>query len=189
MEEMLPLESTWTVAVATGAIALIMLLQLARSLPGQNVVMIAASLLAGEGALELLMIQINGMKVTGPMWCFMAGAALLWLAVVLSARRLSKLILRPWRAGRFYGYWLIGMSALGTALVQFGWPALSVEAVDAKPIGAGVALGMAGIRGVATIILLICLTPWLIRKRPDVGTDDSEFTQKPKNYTQQNTGQ
>jgi hypothetical protein len=183
MEELFPLESSWIVALAAGALALIMLLQLARSLPGQNIALIAASLLAGEGVLELFLAQYGRVEVTGPKWCYLAGAALLWLAVVLSLRRLAQFILRPWRGGRFYGIWVIGMSAVFTAAFQFGWPCLNLDP-DAIPIDPGRAAIMAAVRGGATVVLLTGLAPWFIRKRPVSQANKSELAQQPKNEAQ-----
>lgn len=185
MEALFPLESSWIAALAAGVIALIMLLRLARSLPGQNILMIAAGLLVGEGSLELLQIQISQITVTGPLWCYLAGAALLWLAVVLSSRRLAQFILRPWRAEHYYGIWLITASAVITALFQFGWPCLNAQTIGARAIDSGLAAGLAAIRGAATAILLVCLTPWLIRKRPYSRAARLKLAQQPKDQTQQ----
>jgi hypothetical protein len=179
MEEMFPLESSWIVALAAGAVALIMLLELARSLPGQNIALIAASLLAGEGLLEFFTVRYFRTDVTGPMWCFLAGAALLWLAVVLAARRLGQLILRPWRRGKYYGLWLIGWSTVATAVFQFGWPGLDPDFSEMPK-----AAILAGIRGAATLVFLTCLAPWFIRKRPVSPPDPSELAQQPKDKAQ-----
>ncbi len=183
MEELFPLESSWIVALAAGAIALIMLLRLARSLPVQNVVMIAASLLAGEGALDYFLANYARVEVKGPMWCYLAGAALLWLAVVLSVRRMAQFILRPWRRERLYGFWLIGMSTVATAAFQFGWPCLNLDP-DADAIDPGKAAIMAAVRGLATLVLLTCLAPWFVRKRPIPRAGRSELAQQPKNEAQ-----
>ena len=179
MEELFPLESSWIVALAAGAVALIMLLQLARALPGQNIVLIAVSLLAGEGLLGLFMAKYARTEVTGPMWCYLGGAALLWLAVVLSARRLAKLILGPWRRAKYYGIWVIILSAITTAAFQYGWPCLDPDFNDQ-----GKAAIMAAIRAVATVVLLAGLTPWFIRKRPVSRAGRSELAQQPKNQAQ-----
>ncbi len=180
MQEHFPHESSWIVALAAGAIALLMLLRLARSLPGQNIAMIAAGLLAGEGALEFFLAKYAQVEVTGPMWSYLGGAALLWMAVVLSARRLAQFILRPWRQGRWYGIWVLGMSAVFTAAFQFGWPCLLNLNPDTDPIPPDKAAIMAGIRGVATVVLLTCLVPWFIRKRPVSRAGRSELAQQPK---------
>jgi hypothetical protein len=183
MEELFPLESSWIVALAAGALALTMLLQLARSLPGQNIALIAASLLAGEGVLEFFLAKYARIDVTGSLWCYLAGAALLWLAIVLSVRRLAQFILRPWRGGRWYGIWVLGMSAVFTASFQFGWHGLNLDP-DAIPIEPDRAAIMAGIRGLATAVFLAGLAPWFIRKRPVSRAARSEPAQQPKNEAQ-----
>jgi len=179
MEESFPLESSWIVVVVAGAIALIMLLQLARSLPGQNIAMIAVSLLVGEGLLELLMVYYRWVKVPSLTWYFLAGAALLWVAVVLSARRLAQFILQPWRREKYYGLWVIIMSTVATVVFQFGWPCVNPDPVDWKT-----AEIMAAIRGVSTVLFLLGLAPWLIRKRPVSQPPRSELAQQPKNEAQ-----
>lgn len=183
MEELFPLESSWIVALAAGAIALVMLLRLARSLPGQNIAIIAASLLVAEGLLEYFLANYARVEVNGPLWCYLAGAALLWLAIVLSVRRLAQFILRPWRRERAYGFWLIGMSAVFTAMFQFGWHGLNLDP-DAIPIEPDRAAIVAAIRGGATVVLLTCLVPWFIRKRPVSRVKQSELAQQPQNDAQ-----
>ncbi len=184
MEELFPLESSWIVAFVAGAVALIMLLRLARSLPGQNIALIAVILLAGEAALQWFLARYVRMEVRGPMWCFLAGSALLWLAAVLSARRLAQFILLPWRRARFYGIWLLAMSAVTTALFQFGWPILDSDP-DLGTVDLDKAAVLAGLRGLATLVLLTCLTPWFIRKRPlSRRAGRSELAQQPKKQAQ-----
>jgi hypothetical protein len=183
MEELFPLESSWIVALAAGALAILMLLRLARSLPGQNIALIAASLLAAEGVLEFFLAKYAQVDVTGPMWRYLAGAALLWLAVVLSARRVAQFILRPWRRGRWYGIWVLGMSAVFTASFQFGWHGLNLDP-DAIPIEPDKAAIMAGIRGLATVVLLAGLAPWFIRKRRVSRAARSELAPQPENEAQ-----
>jgi hypothetical protein len=182
MEALFPLESLWVVALASGAIALAMLLLLARALPAQNLVMIIAGLLAGGGLLQFLMFKIDPVTMTGPMWCFLAGGALLWLAIVLSARKLAQIVLRPWRGNEYYGLWLIAATALETAVFQFGWPSLNPDDI----ITPRRAMFMAVIRALGTAILLAALTPWFIRKRPVSRADRSELAQQPENQAEQN---
>ncbi len=104
----------------------------------------------------------------------------LWLAVVLSARQCARLILRPWRRMRVYGWWLQGVS-LATGLVL----ALVIEPFGHRVLGwwkwllggrsgtwwgapaafpAAVAVLLAG--------LLLVAAPWLISKRPTGQTPD-----------------
>ena len=180
MEELFPLESSWIVALAAGTVAIIMLLQLARTLPGQNILMIAVGLLAGEAGLEFLLSKLGRTEVIGPMWCFLGGAALLWLAVALAARRLGQFILRPWRGGKYYGYWLLAISAAVTAAFQLGWPRFN----NPDLVGPRRASLMAFLRALGTVVFLICLSPWFIRKRPVSKAEKSKLAQQPENKTE-----
>ena len=182
MEQLFPLESSWIVAVIASAVAIFMLLQLARSLPGQNIAFIAIVLLASGALLQWLLAKYTRMEVPGPLWCFLAGGALLWLAGVLAARRLAQFIFRPWRRGNYYGLWVLAMSTVTAAAFQFGWPCLDVDP-EMGPVDMSQAAIMAGIRGGATLILLAVLSPWFIRKRPRKSR--SEFAQEPENQAQQ----
>jgi hypothetical protein len=186
MEDEFPLESLLIVAVVAGVMTVIMLAQLRRTLPVQNLVMILISLLAGEVLIELFMVKLARTNVTCPMWCFLAGAGLLWTAVVLSARRLGQFILRPWRGARYYGIWLLGVSAVLTGMFQFGWPRFNNNPLF---VGMPRATLLAVIRGLTTVIFLVCLSPWFIRKRPIPRPPLSKLAQQPENQAQQNAGE
>ena len=183
MVELFPLEASWVVALVSGILALSMLLWLARSLPGQNIAVIAGGLLAGQAILEYFLNTYEEVEVLCPMWCYLGGAALLWLAVVLGLRAVAQFIMGPWRRGKYYGMWVIGMTAVFTAAFQYGWPCFNLDP-DAIPIGQGRAAIMAGIRGLATAVLLAGLAPWFIRKRPVSRAARSELAQQPKNEAQ-----
>ena len=45
---------------------------------------------------------------------------LLWICLILNSRGVARLILRPWRADRHYGYWVIGFAGLLTVLLALG---------------------------------------------------------------------
>jgi uncharacterized membrane protein len=45
---------------------------------------------------------------------------LLWVIVILNSRGVARLILRPWRKLRVYGYWLIGITTLLTLIFVLG---------------------------------------------------------------------
>jgi hypothetical protein len=180
MEELFPLESSWIVALAAGTLAIIMLLQLARSLPGQNIVLIAACLLAGEGLLDWLLAKFHlTPDVDGPVWYYVGGAALLWLAVVLFCRWLAQFILEPWRRERYVGLWVLAFSAVFTAMFQYGWPCFNPEPMNQKK-----AALVAAIRALATVIFLAGLSPWFIRKRPVSKKGRSKLAQQPENKAQ-----
>jgi hypothetical protein len=44
---------------------------------------------------------------------------LIWVVVILNARGVARLILRPWRKIKTYGFWLIGIAAVLVALFYF----------------------------------------------------------------------
>ncbi len=110
-------------------------------------------------------------------------APFLWLAVVLSARQTARVILRPWRRIKYYGWWLLGVSlglGLGLSLVlePFGrrvlgwWQWSAVVTGHTHWLGAPVFFPVAV--AVFLLVLLLIATPWLIAKRtlgltPDYG--------------------
>ena len=97
---------------------------LARQLPLQNVLLAGLVIALIGGATHTL-----GVSQGIPFGPFMFGPAagpqlfkllpwglpLLWVAVILNSRGVARLILRPWRKVRNYGFWLIGLTALLTA--------------------------------------------------------------------------
>jgi uncharacterized membrane protein len=101
------------------------LVALARQLPSQNVLLAAIIIALIGGAAHLL-----GAKSGIPFGAFMFGPdaggklfdtlpwtmPLLWIVAVLNSRGVARLILRPWRKIRAYGFWLIGLTALLTML-------------------------------------------------------------------------
>jgi uncharacterized membrane protein len=44
----------------------------------------------------------------------------IWVVAILNSRGVARLILRPWRKLRVYGYWLLGISTLLTLLLDLG---------------------------------------------------------------------
>jgi len=181
MEDLFPLESNWVLAVAAGALMLVMLFRLARPLPLQNVLFIAFCLLVGETLLELLVVKIGKIDLPDARWRYFLGAALLWTAVILVARRLAKFIARPWRKERVHWIWILALSTVGVTLFQIGWPVLDPDFAMQKAVA-----GMAAVRGVGTALLLLILTPWFIRKTAKPGEDEfSELADQPKKEAQQ----
>jgi uncharacterized membrane protein len=97
---------------------------LARQLPLQNVLLAAFVIALMGGAAHAL-----GVRMGIPFGPFLFGVdagpqlfrtlpwslPLLWVTVILNSRGVARLILRPWRKVRSYGFWLIGLTALLTA--------------------------------------------------------------------------
>jgi uncharacterized membrane protein len=98
---------------------------LARRLPAQNV-LLAAFLTALIGSAA----HFCGVKTGIPFGLFMFGPAagakfagplpwimpLFWVVAVLNSRGVARLVLRPWRKMRTYGFWLMGLTAMFTML-------------------------------------------------------------------------
>jgi len=121
-----------------GAAVVLLLWELGRRLPPQNLVVISAVLLLGEGVVEWVLDRDLSVVV-------------LWLAALLAARKVAQIILRPWRRAGWYGVWLIALAALLTALAQVAWRC-TIEAV--------------ALRFATSVVLFIALVPWFIQKRP-----------------------
>jgi uncharacterized membrane protein len=156
---------------------------LARQLPLQNVLLAAFVIALMGGAAHAL-----GVKMGIPFGPFLFGAdagpqffktlpwamPLIWVVAVLNSRGVVRLILRPWRKIRNYGFWLIGLTALLTMLfdlaldpfaarVKHYWLWLPTK-FPATWQGAPLVnfLGWA----VVTLLILAFVTPALINKNP-----------------------
>jgi uncharacterized membrane protein len=99
---------------------------------------------------------------------------LLWIIVVFNARGLARLILRPWRKVKNYGFWLIGLTAALVMAFDFAlepfathvkhfwlWQPtkISVTWFGASPLSF---LGW----GFVSLLILAFATPSLIKKQP-----------------------
>jgi uncharacterized membrane protein len=98
---------------------------LARQLPAQNVLLAALITAFIGGAAHSV-----GAKSGIPFGPFMFGSEtgmklfdtlpwimpVLWVVAVLNSRGVARLVLRPWRKVRAYGFWLMGLTALFTML-------------------------------------------------------------------------
>jgi uncharacterized membrane protein len=98
---------------------------LARQLPLQNVLLAAFIIALMGGAVHSLAVMMGI-----PFGPFIFGAEagpqlfktlpwampLIWVVAVLNSRGVVRLILRPWRKTRSYGFWLIGLTAVLTML-------------------------------------------------------------------------
>jgi hypothetical protein len=128
----------WLIVALGGVGAIWLLKELGRSLPLQNLLMIAVVLLAGEGLLEW---WLSG---------YVPGI-FLWPGLVLAARKWAQSVLSGRRSARYYGVWLILLAALITTIWQTVWQCILPAIV---------------LRFLTTVILLVVLVPWFIQKRP-----------------------
>jgi uncharacterized membrane protein len=175
-------EAHWPVAVLLLLATAGTLVTLTRQLPAQNVLLAAfviafiGSMAHGIGAKSGLPFgpfmfgPEGGLKLFGLLpW----GLPLLWVVAVLNSRGVARLILRPWRKIRAYGFWLIGLTALLTMLFDC---ALEPFAAHAKHYWiwttAGYSLTPQGAPAsnsvgwfVLTLLILAFITPAMINKQ------------------------
>lgn len=123
IQSSLPGKSGWAEALLIVMLTFATLSNLAGQLPAQNVLLAAAiiavvgGLAHGIGAVTAIpfgpftFVEACGPKIFNTLaWPVPA----LWVIIVFNSRGVARLILRPWRKLRNYGFWLIGIT---TALV------------------------------------------------------------------------
>jgi uncharacterized membrane protein len=124
----LPDSPNWPEALLLSLVTACTVTALARQLPWQNVFMVVGVIAVVGGVIHAL-----GVKTSIPFGPFVfeenAGPKmfntlpwempLLWVVVILNARGVGRLILRPWRKTKNYGLWLIGLAAVLAMLFDF----------------------------------------------------------------------
>jgi uncharacterized membrane protein len=160
-----------------------LLASLARQLPAQNV-MLASAVIAGVAGGVAALGVLTGIpfgpfsytEAMGPTlfdplpW----PVPLIWLVVLLAARGVARLVLRPWRKLPNYGYWLLGLTALLAVLLDV---ALEPFATQVKVLWKWAPTRLTldwytapGVNflgwGVTALLVLAFATPALINKRP-----------------------
>lgn len=111
----------WVEASFLLAAALSTLLSLAQRLPLQNVTM-AALLTMGLSGMIVAVAHVTGVPFgpflygdrLGPRWFNTVpwSVPVLWMIVIINGRGVARLIMRPWRKTNYYGYWVMGLTAL-----------------------------------------------------------------------------
>lgn len=153
---------------------------LARRLPLQNVAFALTGLLAFSGALECLTAQTGipfGLRradagdgsIFGMPWF----SPFLWAALILSARGIARLMLKPLRQAGFYGLWVLGVAVL---LVMLAWLVVVPVATAGHWWDSRIPSGIRHWHGltwlslpaipVAALLQLAFVTPWLLNKKP-----------------------
>ena len=121
----LPGPPGWPEALLLSLATVSTITALARQLPMQNVLLAAFVIALLGGAVHAL-----GVTTGIPFGPFLFGAEagpqffktlpwampLIWVVAILNSRGVVRLILRPWRKIRSYGFWLIGLTAALTML-------------------------------------------------------------------------
>ncbi|HVU08738.1 MAG TPA: carotenoid biosynthesis protein [Verrucomicrobiae bacterium] len=175
--------SGWLEATLLILTTLITLTSAAQQLPMQNV-LLAAVVIALIGSathalntiMEIPFGPLTFTDKTGPEifktlpWAI----PLLWVVVVLNSRSVARLILRPWRKTKIYGFWVIGLTAALVLLFDF---ALEPFAARVKhywiwtttklPVAwYGAPVLNFFVWGLLTLLILAFVTPALIKRKP-----------------------
>ena len=156
---------------------------LARQLPLQNVLLATFIIALLGGAVHTL-----GVMTEIPFGPFLYGEEagpqlfktlpwaipLLWVVTVLNSRGVARLILRPWRKVRTYGFWLIGLTAALTLLFDLALDPFASRvkhywlwAPTKFPLtwqGAPLVNFLSW--AVMTLLMLALVTPVLVKKHP-----------------------
>lgn len=102
----------------------------ARHLPAQNVLFAALFIGCAGGATHWLDVKtgipfggFTPLENSGPKLFHALPWALpvIWIVAILNSRGVGRLILRPWRKTRTYGYWLIGITAALATVFEFAF--------------------------------------------------------------------
>lgn len=121
----LPGRAGWPEATLVFTTAIATLVSLSRQLPGQNVIL-AAAVIALIGGIAHAVGAATAIPFGPFIYTEGAGPQILglvpwpipalWIIAILNSRGVARLILRPWRKLRSYGFWLIGITAALTVL-------------------------------------------------------------------------
>jgi len=142
-------------------------------LPTQNVVLVWLTIVMIAGIVQS--VGRTNLTQPGPSSPvpFHWAPPLIWFVVIVNARGVVTLVLRPWRESSTYGLWVLGLTGLFFLLLDLSfelfatgrsywfWPATSPS------------LNWYGIpwsyfvkAEAASLLMLVLLTPWLINKAP-----------------------
>ncbi|HXE42011.1 MAG TPA: carotenoid biosynthesis protein [Candidatus Baltobacteraceae bacterium] len=155
---------------------------LSRQLPSQNVLAASIIIALAGGA-----ISVVGEIFGNPFGSFLVGVEsgprifgtapwampLIWVTFILNSRGVARLILRPWRKTRTYGFRLIGITAVLTAFFEFAFEPFATftkhfwfwEPTQLPVSWHGAPLVNFVSWAVITILILAFTTPLLINKQ------------------------
>ena len=99
---------------------------------------------------------------------------LLWVVLVINARGMSRLMMRPWRKTNFYGFWVIGIACVLVVLFALSFEPFAVHAKNfwIWQTAPGTANWFRApwvdfLGWFLTAVAITCLSiPWLINKHP-----------------------
>ena len=129
--------SGWMEALLVVTTAVTTLVSLARQLPAQNVLLASVIIAAIAGTVQAIG-ALSGIPFGPYLYTAAAGPKIftvlpwfvpvVWIIVLLNARGVARLILRPWRKSRLYGFRLIGATAALALAFDFGLEPFATQA-------------------------------------------------------------
>jgi putative membrane protein len=179
----LPGKKGWPEAVLVISATATTLTGLSRQLPLQNV-LLAAGVIGFIGSVAYAFGAVSGIPF-GPFlhtdsfgprlfgrlpWAI----PLIWTVAILASRGVARLILRPWRKLRTYGFWLIGLTCLLSVMLELGFDPFATrvkhywiwEQTHFPFDWYGAPLVNFFSWGLVALLILAFATPALINKRP-----------------------
>jgi uncharacterized membrane protein len=154
-----------------------------RRLPLQNVLTVAFGVAVIGGGLSAL-----GAKTGLPFGPFILNSGigpvayksltwvmpLIWVIIVLNSRATARLILRPWRKNKTYGYKVIGLTGFLVLLFVVAFDPFATRVKHCwlwlpsalKLTWQGAPLTNFLTWGAVTLLILLVVTPWLVVKKP-----------------------
>ncbi len=179
-----PLPASWRwaqglfLALATATT----LVALARRLPAQNVAVAAVLVAFIAGVVQAVGtttgIPFGAFAYTnnfGPLLfdTLPLCVPLLWIVAIINSRGVARLILRPWRKTKSYGFRVIGLTCLLTVLLDFGLEPFAARVnrfwiwQTPKTVLAWHSAPWVNFFGwvVTTLLILAFATPWFINKK------------------------
>jgi len=118
-KQALPGKPGWPEVLLVITLALATVANLSRHLPGQNV-LLAAAIIGVVGGIAHGIGAVTGIPFGPFAYSDSCGPKIfntlawpipvLWIIIVLNSRGVARLILRPWRKLKNYGFWLIGIT-------------------------------------------------------------------------------
>jgi uncharacterized membrane protein len=184
-------EGIWDAALLILALAAT-LTSLCQQLPAQNVLLATVVIAFISGGI-LALGSTTGIPF-GPVIYTTSGGPrffdalswfvpLLWIVVILNSRGVARMILRPWRKLRVYGYWLMGITTLLTLIFDLGLEPFATRArhywlwsptkiaVDWYGTPLSNFLGWL----VTTLLVLAFATPALMKKKPAKSRSGADY--------------
>jgi uncharacterized membrane protein len=176
-------QSVWPLGVAVGLLVASALATQLRALQPQNV-FVAAALTLVVGSSVIWLNSRTSIPFGPRIFSVRCGAQLLdglplapplfWLAALVTARGVARLVLRPWRKLRTYGFRVMGLTAALVTVLDLGVEPFAAQANHLwlwQPTNLpwtwfGAPLINFASQLLVTLFTLAVITPWLINKMP-----------------------